>query len=187
MELTISKYQTKDWRMSQPWYKGGKHSECEKHQKSQIETITKKQLEKKQGIRINTQTGEIKCISNNIFSKQPNKLDFTEDFDYRQVLTKKDGKTVKIYYNLKFVCDSGGAQTRTIVHVHNFLRAQIKLISLRKYKEAFFVNILDGDYCYKNRKFIVNPLMETDENCREHIFCGDTHEFQAWWSRKFAI
>ena len=42
-----------------------------------------------------------------------------------------DGKIINrsniFYFNLKFVCDCGGSQTRTLREVYHFIKYQIKL------------------------------------------------------------
>ena len=39
-ELQTSELQTKDWRKTQNWWKGGKSNECEIYQRNQIQQIT---------------------------------------------------------------------------------------------------------------------------------------------------
>ena len=40
MNITKAINQTKNWRQIQPWWKGGKKSECEIYQRGIVETIT---------------------------------------------------------------------------------------------------------------------------------------------------
>lgn len=111
-------YQTKMWRLNQLWYKNGKINECEKYQISLIEKILKLKIVKTYE-RINIETNEILNISNKSLNNS-NGYEFTENFD---------GKIIKdcniYYFNLKFVCDNGGAQTRTLREVYHFIKYQL--------------------------------------------------------------
>ena len=168
-EITPSIEQTKKWRKAQDWYVGGKHTECEKYQKNLITDITEMDCEKTYArIREDTNTLEI-C-------SQPYKDDFgfeyTENFDVAQ---KVGGKN--LFYNLKMVCDRGGAQTRSLRIVYYFIKAQIKL--LEHTKEYIFINILDGDESAKNRNKFSYLLSKCQ--AQDNIFCGDMLEFREWF------
>lgn len=52
--------------------------------------------------------------------------------------------TNKIYFNLKFVCDSGGAQTRTLREVYHFIESQMRYLINSNTDNVYFINILDG-------------------------------------------
>ena len=135
-------YQTKIWRQNQIWYKNGKSNECEKYQINLIEQIIKLKLEKTND-RINIETYQI------IDKKHPNinkdGYEFSENFD---------GKIIKndniYYFNLKFICDSGGAQTRTLREVYHFIKYQSEYLSKFNTTNTYFFNILDGDFSHNN-------------------------------------
>lgn len=115
--IPSSKYQTKQWRKNRKWYINGKYNECEKYQYKYIELITKYKLIK---------TNERFNIEKNIImdNKNPNKHDdgyeWSKNFDGK-IYIKSD----IYYFNLKFVCDNGGAQTRTLREVYHFIKSQI--------------------------------------------------------------
>lgn len=48
--ITPSKLQTKEWRKSQDWYKGGKRTECDLYQRNLIKKITDVETLKDTGI-----------------------------------------------------------------------------------------------------------------------------------------
>lgn len=165
-----SKKQNKEWRKSQTWYKNGKHTECENYQRNIIEKITKEKCIKT-NYRINTITKEMKI------EKQPMKngdgFEWTEDFDgFIQC------KNNKFYFNLKFICDKGGSQTRSLREVYHFIQNQLD----NNNKNIYFVNILDGDESYRSMdKF--HYLVNKNEyiEIKNKIFVGDMYDFQKWW------
>ena len=61
----------------------------------------------------------------------------------------------KYYFNLKFVCDSGGAQTRTLKDVYHFIKNQMEYLIKFNVNNVnvYFINILDGDTSYNIGKF----------------------------------
>ncbi len=120
--------QTKEWRCNQPWYINGKHNECEKYQIRLIEKATGKKIHKTNK-RINLNTGELGKKNGNIF-------EWTENFD---------GCQENIYFNLKMVCGTGGAQTRTLREVYHFILTQLKYLEKEPNSNIYFVNILDGE------------------------------------------
>ena len=163
--IPSSYYQTKDWRIN------GKHNECEIYQRGLIEKIIKKKLDKTYD-RINMDTCEI--ISNKCPMKNDDGFEWTEDFD---------GKIINnniFYFNLKFICDIGGSQTRTLCNVYNFIKYQIYyLLKFRKDK-IYFINILDGDTCYNNMnkfKYLLNKY----PNINKYIFIGSLYDFQKYY------
>jgi hypothetical protein len=115
--MEVSKNQTKEWRRSQVWYKTGKSNECEKYQKTNIESLTLKKLNLTYD-RINFENSTIIECRHPLKNKDG--FEFTENFDGLQFINDK-----KLYYNLKFVCDSGGAQTRTLRETYHFIKNQI--------------------------------------------------------------
>jgi hypothetical protein len=184
MELISSELQTKAWRKLQKWYKGGKHTECEVYQKSQLLHIINKILidlgkEKITCIpytsdRIN-EDKELYTIENCHCpgkNKLKNKFEYTENFDGKLELFGKI-----FYFNLKFVCEDGGSQNRTLKLVYMFIKSQYKHIQKHNPKNTYFVNILDGDTCRKNIEHIKNA--KTYFNV-ENVFIGDTKEFSSW-------
>ena len=94
-------YQTKIWRQNQFWYKNSKSNECEKYQINLIEKIIKHKLTKTDD-RINMESCQI------INKKHPNinndGYEYIENFDGKIILNNNI-----YYFNLKFVCDSGGS------------------------------------------------------------------------------
>ena len=179
MKLTIvpSIKQTKAWRKMQSWYDNGKRNECEKIQRTQIEKITDMPCPKTNALRINMVTNEL--VKMNCPSRQLNFFDYTEDFDGRQQIRNNT-----LLYNLKMVCDTGGAQTRTLREVAHFIRAQIAYAEKAADTEAlemsntYFVNILEGDTSYKYRDHFKHLLDK--KSVKNIIFIGDLFEFQYW-------
>jgi hypothetical protein len=166
--IANSYYQTKQWRNNRKWYKNGKSNECEKYQINILEKIIKIEI-KKTNCRINM----IDNIMENIKHPMKNKngYEYTENFDGYFI-----NKNNNYYINLKFVCDEGGAQTRTLREVYHFIKNQIKI--LEKENNIYFINILDGDTSNKNMdKF--NYLMENiNTKIKNKLFIGDLYEFQ---------
>ena len=174
--ITPSKFQTKDWRISQSWYEGGKHNECEKHQRSVIEKITCTECPKTNE-RINLDKNEIICESRPM--KRDDAFDFTEDFDGKQIYA-----VYTLYYNLKMICDSGGAQTRSLREVAHFIKAQLEYNKENITNPKYFVNILDGDESYKLYKkydYILNK--KEYKYVKNFIYVGDTYGFIDWFNQ----
>jgi len=168
-----SKFQTKDWRNSRLWFVGGRKNECEKHQINIIERIVGDKLSKtRERIHI-----EDTCIIEKGTLVGADGYDLTENFDGKLVM---GGTTY--YFNLKFVCGSGGAQTRTLREVYHFVRAQMLTIQSAGLSNCYFINILDGDESFKQReKFAYLMNLPKFEKVRRFMFCGDTCEFRKWW------
>ena len=104
-----------------------------------IEEITKTKVNKRDKW-INLITNELKGV------KERNIFEWTENFDGRQEI---NGKI--IYYNLKMICSSSGAQTRPWREVCPFISAQQWYLNQEPSSNLFFVNIIDGE-CYKKLK-----------------------------------
>ena len=104
--IPSSYYQTKQWRKNQLWYKTGKSNECEIYQKNIIKKIYNIDI-KSTNERIDCEQYLIHLVKN-IF-KSKNAFIYTEDFD-----GKYEFNGNIYYFNLKFVCDKGGSQTRTM-------------------------------------------------------------------------
>jgi hypothetical protein len=165
-----SYYQTKNWRKNRDWYKNGKSNECEKYQILLINKIIKIELNKTYD-RINTETYEI--IENRIPMMKDDGYEWTENFDGKLIKNKNT-----FYFNLKFVCDNGGAQTRTLRNVYDFIKHQIKYISKFNTNNIYFINILDGDTSYNNIgkfKYLIN---KQPKNIIKYIFVGSLYDFE---------
>ena len=174
--ITPSKLQTKEWRKSQDWYKGGKRTECDLYQRYLIKKITSVDKVNNTGIRLNIHTHELRKLSN--FSDRPDGFDWTEDFDgYIE--------SYHMYINLKMVCDKGGIQTRSLREVYAFIQAQLNHLLLDISKKPFFINLLDGDTSFS---FIdkFNYFLSLDEykEVKKYVFVGDMHTFREWFTGK---
>jgi hypothetical protein len=181
--IPSSYYQTKKWRKNQKWYKNGKRNECEKYQRKMVETMTNSVCPKTK-YRLHIEDNVLVEKHNPLASKDG--FDYTEDFDGLQ-----EHNNTQYFYNLKFVCDRGGAQTRTLREVYHFIKAQLEYL-LKHYKkdesksknkkDIYFVNILDGDESYKNSdkyKYLLNKPRYV--SMKDRVFVGDMKEFQEWF------
>jgi hypothetical protein len=170
-EIVQSCYQTKNWRKNCTWYNNGKSNECEKYQITLIQQLISIKLEKTDD-RLDIENIEIKSIKYPLTYDYG--FDFTENFD--GVI---NGKYNKYYFNLKFVCDSGGAQTRTLKEVYHFIKCQLEyLVKNAKDNTIQFFNILDGDTSYKSiDKF--NYLLNKERyiDIKANIFIGSLYDF----------
>jgi len=169
-------YQTKEWRISQSWWKGGRRTECEKYQVECIEEIMGIKLYKTNE-RIKTNENVIVCCYNPY--KYNDGYEYTENFDRKFVNNKYE-----MFFNLKMVCGSGGEQTRTLKDVYQFVKSQLEYSRQDELSMKYFVNILDGDFTYKNKdkfKFLVDKVEYV--GVRDKIFVGDMNEFKVWFSR----
>lgn len=167
--IPSSIYQTKQWRKLQKWYRNGKHNECETYQINIVEEIIKTSLLKTHD-RIYIETYEV--LENKYPFGNVNGFEWTENFDGKVV---KNGN--KFYFNLKFVCDAGGAQTRTLRETYNFIKYQYEYLRKNKTTNIYFVNILDGDECYRQmNKILYLTSKYTEYN--KYIFIGDLYLFQ---------
>lgn len=178
--IISSKLQTKDWRKSRTWYKNGKSNECENYQKNLIKQLLDYNLTNTNE-RFNIETNEI--ISNTNPNKNINYFEITEDFD-----GKIESNENTIYFNLKFCCDEGGAQTRTLREVYHFIKCQTEYVKKCIGEDCkiiipYFINILDGDTCYKFIDKIKYSLekYKIDKSIyneiTKYIFIGDMEEF----------
>lgn len=167
--------QSKDWRKTQEWWKGGKSNECEIYQRKQIEQITN-QVCQKSNKRLNIRTMEFREHTNPLTN--PDGFDWTENFDGYQPLP--DGR--QLYYNLKMICDRGGAQTRSLREVYHFINAQLEFLRLHPEQSIIFINILDGDTSFFQKdKF--NYVMNLTENhpLNKKIIIVDMFGFRDWF------
>lgn len=166
-----SRFQTKEWRASQFWYCNGKKNECEKYQIQLLKDIigqTNILIGTK--FRFNKTTGQL-CELTNRDNYLNQKYNFTEDFDcYWE--TYINNVPFTFLCNLKFICGpTGGAQTRSLELVWDFIQFQKKLALPHHY----FINILDGDACHTFKNYI--------QECPEYIFIGDMYSFDLWWKQ----
>ena len=169
--IPSSFYQTKDWRKNRKWYKNGKSNECEKYQIILIEKIIVIKLIKTND-RINIETNKIISIKNPMINNDG--YEWSENFD--GLLIKNNNK---YYFNLKFVCDSGGAQTRTLREVYHFIKYQMEYLIKFNMNNIYFINILDGDTSYNNMdkfKFLINK--EIYKKVIKYVFIGSLYDFQ---------
>lgn len=176
--IPSSEYQTKKWRMNRIWYKNGKHNECEIYQRNLIEKITINKCNKT-NLRLNIITKELKEISHPY--KNIDGFNYTENFDGFINVNKN-----KLYFNLKFICDSGGAQTRSLILTYYFIKIQIDYLLLNNNNNIYFINILDGDTSYKDiNKF--HYLLSEYKKINKYIFVGNLYNFQKWYLRNFSF
>jgi len=165
MLIPSALYQTKNWRKNRMWYKIGKSNECEKYQIRMIEKIIANKLPKTND-RINIETNDIVSMTSPMSSADG--YEWSENFDGKIII---DNNT--FYFNLKFVCDAGGAQTRTLREVYHFITHQLMYVMKYNTNNIYFINILDGDTSFKNMdKF--NYLLDKKiyELVRKYVFIG---------------
>ena len=174
----MSDLQTKKWRQLQSWYISGKYNECEKYQRQQIEDIIGLKTQKTT-LRLNHIDYRMESIPYPL--KVKNGHEWTEDFD-----AKWDAFGFTFLCNMKMICDSGGAQTRTIREVWHFIRTQLVYISSDK--KVIFVNIMDGDGSYNQitggKKTGCASLLDLFGKYpleSEKVFIGDMGEFKSWY------
>lgn len=174
--IPSSLYQTKKWRKGQKWYINGKKNECEKYQIEITEKIIKKNL-KKTHERINYRTNEIRIKKNPLSFEDG--FEWSENFDGCVEVNEK-----KYYFNFKFVCDDGGAQTRTLRELYWFIQNQFIFLEKKNLENIYFINILDGNTCYKHsNKF--SYIKNQYKNFESRIFIGDLHQFQNQYKNFF--
>ena len=180
--IVPSAQQTKDWRKNAEWYDTGKRNECEKHQIQVLEQILSPHKIEKTNDRIHMESKKI--VSQRIPLKCADGYEYTENFD--GLIQTENGK---FFFNIKFVCDSGGAQTRTLREVYHFIRLQLEILlsnkneirqlSSERNKGLHFINILDGDTCCKSAKYFDYLIQkEKYREVIENIFVGDLFTFQ---------
>lgn len=182
--------QTKQWRKNQPWYTNGKKTECEKFQKKIIEKIINTPIKKHLNIRFKRNNFQLYKNATNL-TKRIDEMWYTEDFDFVSKIDQNIHFPVYLFFNLKMICDTGGAQKRSIQNVHMFIECQLEYLRnapefLRK--DIFFINILDGDYCSsKNNKMTELVQNFKYNSIREYIYVGDMQGFEIWYNTVFKI
>lgn len=179
MQQTFTKanLQTKAWRKVQTWYRGGKRNECENNQCSQLATMFSQELVKT-NLRLNFRTHTL---------AEKAKLDKTVDcYDWSETFDRKVVQDNTMYlFNLKFVCDTGGAQKRTLQLVNFFVDAQYQYLVKNKETDIVFVNVLDGDFCAKQGdKWLYLKSLYPNQ---DRVFVGDMVEFKEWFGQRQSI
>jgi len=175
-EITPSKYQTKEWRHDQEWWRGGQKNECELYQRGMVKTITKKECSKSND-RIQLDINKI--IEETRPMKREDAFEWTEDFDGLQKYNGRD-----VYYNFKMVVGAGGAQTRSLREVSHFIKGQLDYNTYNINDIKYFVNILDGDESYKLIKkydYILNKGKY--KFVKNFVYIGDTYGFIDWFDQ----
>jgi hypothetical protein len=174
--IPSAEIQTKNWRKHRTWYDNGKRNECELYQRNVIERITGETCVKTD-IRLNIIT------KNKVGKKYPMKdldgFEWTEDFDG---FIAKNG--CSFYFNLKMICDSGGVQTRSLREVYHFVDVQLEHLLLHNSPELRFINILDGDNCFRSMdkfQYLLNKPQYA--RVRNQVFVGDMQQFQSLWHK----
>lgn len=176
--IIASNKQNKTWRQSQDWYSTGKKNECEIYQINLINKIVNTKVETKTNLRFNICDNTLQCV------KSPNKLDngfeFTEDID--GILEHNE---TKYYFNIKMICDKGGAQTRSLREVYHFIMCQLEYLLNNPNDKCYFINILDGDESYKNMaKFTYLVNKDKYSLVKDKIIIGDMLSFNQWWNTR---
>ena len=169
--ITKSCNQTKEWRKKQEWYNNGKSNECEKYQINLLEKIIGQKLDK---------TNERIKIKSYVMSDKRNPMIYSDGFEWTENFDGKIKRNDKIIrFNLKMVCDNGGAQTRTLREVYHLIECQLEYILQNNSTNEYFVNVLDGGTSHKNMdKFIYLLNKEQYINIKKYLFIGDLHDFQ---------
>lgn len=170
MTLLISSCkQTKCWRFDQSWWRGGKKTECEKFQIGALNELLGKELGKT-NFRIHKRYNRIEDVPQP-YTKQDG-FDWTENFDG----ISRDTLGHPTFFTFKMICDSGGAQTRSLKDVYGFVESQLKHVE-RCLKSTDstppnFVNILDGNTSFKHMGKFKYLLSFFPVEC-EYVFVGD--------------
>jgi len=175
LQITCSSKQTKKWRKEQQWYSNGKKNECEKYQLDYIKLLTLSPLITKTNLRFNIIDYTLTKIKSPL--KKDNGFEYTEDIDAEQNING-----ITIYYNLKMCCDKGGAQTRTLREVYHYIRCQLEYLLINNTLSVYFINILDGDECYRNKNkfnYLINN--EKYSTIKNKVFIGDLNEYSNLW------
>lgn len=178
--IESSELQTKKWRKEQEWYVNGKSNECEIYQRNLLENIMKCKIQKSK-YRFNMENNSFEQVT--CPNTKSNGFEYTEDMDGSCEI----GGT-KYYFNLKMVCDDGGAQTRTLRETYHFIIAQCEWM-LEKKPDMVFINILDGDTSYKHKdkfRYLINESRNKKfVSLHDKIFVGDLLEFESWWKENY--
>lgn len=179
MDYVSSEHHTKEWRTNQDWYDTGKRNECEIFQRKCIASVIGTHCPRSNNVRINFMSKELQSVATPL--KEVDGLEWTEDFDG---VHRLGGTTY--YFNFKFVCEAGGAQTRTLRETYHFILVQLEHLVKNQdtSRNVYFINILDGDTCFQCMpKF--QYLLEKEEfvGVRDQVFVGDTKLFATFWDK----
>jgi hypothetical protein len=176
MSIVSSNHHTKQWRQEQTWYQNGKHNECELFQRQILRQLTGLQWEYQKGVRLNIDTLDL-CHKKSPMNDVDG-FEWTEDFD-----GFVEHQSNRFYLNLKFICDQGGAQTRSLREVYHFIKTQLRHLEIKKEINTYFINILDGNTSFKNMpKFTY--LLNKFSSVKNQVFVGDIQQFQQFWSKE---
>jgi hypothetical protein len=178
-QIIKSSLQTKNWRKSQLWYVNSKKNECELFQRKIIESIINIPCSKTND-RLYMETSIIVSLLHPL--KQSNGFEYTENFDGKIKINNNI-----VYFNLKFVCDTGGAQTRSLREVYHFIKHMILYLKKSNNLTTYFINILDGNFCnkhYDKYKYLEEVFKDDIELIKKYLFIGDLYMFQSWWKQK---
>ena len=104
--------------------------------------------------------------------KKNDGFEWTEDFDGKIINNNKI-----CYFNLKFVCDKGGAQTRSLREVYHFISYQLEHLLKFNTTNKYFINILDGDTCYNYMNIYLKNKNKYSKIIK-YIFIGNMKEFE---------
>jgi hypothetical protein len=179
--ITPAKLQDKEWvHTNISKSVGQKDSKREKYQREKIEDITEKECPKCND-RINEDTYDIQRLPRPMTKNKipiPDGLEWTEDFDGKQQYY-----TGIMYFNFKWCTEGGGAQTRTLRCLNQFIKAQLEYI-LKNKECTYFVNILDGDIL-SERKIHFDYLASKPKYkfVKNFVYIGDTYGFIDWFRR----
>ena len=186
IRVVCSSIQNKDWRRLNICNTDGQRDgSSEKYQINLVKQITKSNYTKTKLPRLNKRTLELKyvyCPMTNNKQNVDNGLDWTEDFDGLQTIGEH-----MLFYNLKFITEGGGGQTRTLRCVSEFIEIQLKFFKKNNTSNMYFINILDGDVSHfrKGCFTYLLTLPEYQGVNKEYIFIGDMLEFQIWFNSRF--
>lgn len=183
IRITPSKHQTTEWRLQNICEEyGQRNNSSEKYQRSLVEQITKINCTIIKGFRINHTTLQLKKLTNPMTRngiKIPDGFEWSEDFDGIQTINNN-----KLYYNLKFVCENGGAQTRALRNeTYPFIKTQLNYLKKYPSSNIMFINILDGYFSFKSKPHFdylknQNKYIDITHKC----FIGDMASFQTWFA-----
>lgn len=138
-------------------------------QRNVVEKYTGVCCPKTNGVRIHSDTGEMKMIKYPY--TQPNGFEFTEDFDGVQEFMKRF-----VFINFKCIVGHGGSQTDRLKSVYQFIKVQKKACSL--YAHTYFANILDGDE--SNKRMLQFDYLDVDTT---RIYIGTIDGYFPWLRR----
>lgn len=170
-DIISSDKQSKDWRRQQEWYINGKKNECEIYQRNIVEKIIGKKI-LKTNKRFNKEKNTFEDIYNP--NTRDDGFEWTEDMDGECYYSGMNH-----FYNFKMICDKGGAQTRSLREVYDFIRSQLNWLLENTEKPVIFINILDGDESFRHKnKFNYLKDNKKYESIKDRIFIGDLYEFQ---------